>query len=168
MNSVEKIQLAHDLIVGVCRFFKLVMLASAAYWGVDYLERRLKKALVHVYPDELRLSLIGILFSYTARFVILAAALYECGVNVSALLGVIGMVGIAIGYASKTGVSNIISGFFLMLEQPFALGDTLLVDGQEGVVIAVNLFAVTVRMSDRIVRLPHDYVLKNTIVKMKK
>jgi small conductance mechanosensitive channel len=168
MSSTEKIQLVHDLLVGSLRFVKIIGLIAFGYWGIDYLENKLKRAIDHIYPDELRLTLIGVLFSYTARFVVCAAILYECGVNASALLGVFGVVGIAVGYAAKTGVANVISGFFLMLEKPFALGDTLLIDDQEGVVTAVNLFAVTVRMPDRIVRLPHDQLLKYTIIKMRK
>ena len=154
---------------------RLIVLAAMAHWGIGYLENKIKKALAHIYPDELRLSLIGSLFYYTAMSAVFVAALYECGINTSALLGIMGVIGIAVGYAAKTGVANVISGFFLMLEQPIKLGDILLIDvsdsaegKSEGKVIAVNLFAITVQMQDRTVRIPHEKLVKNNIIKLKK
>jgi len=41
------------------------------------------------------------------------------------LLGAAGVIGVAIGFASQTSVSNIISGFFLLLERPFSVGDII-------------------------------------------
>lgn len=163
-----QIQYVHYGVAIAYSCLRLIALFIFGYWGIGYLAQKMKRALGHAHLDELRLALIGGLFTYIVRFVVLVAFLYECGVNVSALLAVLGVFGVAVGYAAKTGVGNVISGFFLMMEKPFVLGDTLLIEGQEGIVTGVNLFAVTVKMADRTVRLPHDYLLKHNIVKMKK
>lgn len=146
---------------------RLIGLSVVAYYGIDYIERKINKGLTHIYPDEFRAAIIGKIFSYVAIFVILAAALHECGINVSALLGAAGVVGIAVGYAAKSSIANVISGFFLMLERPFEVGDTLVVEEVEGKVVAVNLFAVTLQMSNGVVRIPHEKLLKSIIVKIK-
>ena len=52
-----------------------------------------------------------------------------------------------------------------MIEQPFELGDLVSINGIEGTVIAVNLFAVTLKTEDgRQVRIPHEQILKNTLI----
>src|SRR5437763_1749786 len=61
--------------------------------------------------------LIGNIIFYSGILCIAIAVLYELGFNVAALLGAAGLFGVAIGFASQTSVSNIISGFFLVLER---------------------------------------------------
>ncbi|MCX7040488.1 MAG: mechanosensitive ion channel, partial [Spirochaetes bacterium] len=48
--------------------------------------------------------------TYTGFLLVLMAVLGELGVKLTALLGAAGIVGIAVGFASQTSVSNIISG----------------------------------------------------------
>jgi small-conductance mechanosensitive channel len=72
---------------------------------------------------------IGVLIEHTIFYggIILIGinVLDECGFNISTLLGAAGIIGVAVGFASQTSVSNIISGFFLLLERPFTIGDVI-------------------------------------------
>jgi small-conductance mechanosensitive channel len=45
-----------------------------------------------------------------------------------------GIVGIAIGFASQSIVSNLISGIFLMIERPINIGNPVNIDGTVGIV----------------------------------
>src|SRR5579872_3182275 len=94
--------------------------------GVPFLEWSKRKI---TYFCEQRFSrhssiMIGRIILYSGLIFIVVAILHELGFNVSALLGVAGVCGVAIGFASQTSISNIMSGFFLVLERPFSLGDT--------------------------------------------
>lgn len=144
---------------------RIILIASFGWWVIGYLKHRIKTALAHIYPDDLRVELIARVFSYTALLIVGAALCNELGIQVSALLGAAGIVGVAVGFAAQTSVANIISGLFLMIEQPFELGDQVIINGIEGTVIAVNLFAVTLKTDDgRQVRIPHEQILKNTLI----
>jgi small-conductance mechanosensitive channel len=90
--------------------------------------------------------------------------LHQLGVNLSALMGAAGILTVALGFASKTSASNIISGLFLLGERPFVVGDTLNVGGTIGEVVSINLLSVTLRTYDNLaVRVPNETLLQSSI-----
>lgn len=144
---------------------KIIVIAALGIWIVRYLRHKVKVALVQIYPDDLRVELVTSVLSYIVILIFGSALLNELGIQISGLLGAAGVLGIALGFAAQTSVANIISGLFLMIEQPFELGDILLFGGTEGTLVAVNLFAITLRTHDgRLVRIPHEQILKNSMV----
>jgi small-conductance mechanosensitive channel len=93
--------------------------------------------------------------------VAVAAALNELGFSLAPLLGAAGVLTVALGFASQTSVSNLISGLFLIGEQPFKVGDVIKVDGITGIVMSIDVMAVRVRTFDNLlVRIPNEKVLK--------
>ncbi|MCC5871810.1 MAG: mechanosensitive ion channel, partial [Gammaproteobacteria bacterium] len=67
----------------------------------------------------------GVFWFLTALVVV--TALHQLGFNLGVLLGAAGILTVAIGFASQTSASNLISGLFLLGEKPFAVGDTVMV-----------------------------------------
>lgn len=103
-------------------------------------------------------------FTYTAMTIIVISFLKSLGFEVSALLGTAGIIGIAIGFASQTSVSNIISGLFLIGERPFELNDIVSVNNETGVVISIDLLSIKLRTFDnRYVRVPNEMLIKTTL-----
>ena len=87
------------------------------------------------------------------------------GIDTSAILGAAGIAGIVIGFAAQTSVSSLISGFFLLSEKPFAVGDTIRVDSLSGVVLSVDLLSVKLRTFDNLfVRIPNETIIKSSLV----
>jgi small-conductance mechanosensitive channel len=98
---------------------------------------------------------------YTGLICIGVAVMHEFGFNVTALLGAAGIFGVAIGFASQTSISNIISGFFLVLERPFSIGDVIKVGDITGVVESIDLLSVRVcTLDNKFVRVPNETILK--------
>ena len=86
------------------------------------------------------------------------------GIDTTAILGAAGIAGIVIGFAAQTSVSSLISGFFLLSEKPFAVGDTIKVDNTTGVVLAVDLLSVKLRTFDNLyVRIPNETLIKSNL-----
>lgn len=105
--------------------------------------------------------LVGNITFYGGLIFIIVTVLHEFGFNVTALLGAAGVLGVAIGFASQTSISNIISGFFLLAERPFSVGDIIKSGDVVGYVESVDLISVRVRTLDnKLVRLPNEMVLK--------
>ena len=91
-------------------------------------------------------------------------ALNQMGLNLGAILGAAGVAGIAIGFAAQTSLSNIISGFFMIGERPFELGDVIEVDGISGTVDTIGLLSLTLRTFDnRSVRIPNETLVKTNV-----
>jgi len=99
---------------------------------------------------------------YAGVALVAALALLDMGFRIGPLLGAAGVVGIAVGFASQTSVSNIISGLFLVSEKPFAVGDVIQVGGTKGIVLSVDLLSVKLRTFDnKFVRIPNESLIKN-------
>lgn len=105
------------------------------------------------------------LFRYTALIILFAMVLNQLGFNLTALFGAAGILGVAIGFASKTSVSNMISGVFLMIERSFVVGDTIQVKSTTGTVLSIDLLSVKLKTADnRFVRLPNELLVKSEII----
>ena len=101
---------------------------------------------------------------YTGAFIIFVTLLRQLGFNLTALLGAAGIAGIAIGFASQTSVSNIISGLFLISEKPFAVGDVIKIGNTMGIILSIDLLSVKIRTFDNLfIRIPNEQLIKTEV-----
>ena len=102
---------------------------------------------------------------YIGLFFVGMASLQQLGIKPSALLGAAGIIGIALGFASQTSVSNIISGLFLIGEKPFEVGDIITVGDKKGVVLSIDLLSIKLRTFDnQFIRIPNENLIKTDVV----
>lgn len=86
-------------------------------------------------------------------------------VDITPVLGASAVAGVAIGFASQTSLSNLISGLFLVLERPFTIGDWIEVDGSFGAVHNIELLSTYIRTVDnKMVRIPNEMLAKSKLV----
>lgn len=103
--------------------------------------------------------------SYTGLAIVVFLVLNSLGINMAPLLGAAGILGIALGFASQTSISNIISGIFLIAEKPFEIGDIIKVNGNVGVVKSVDLLSVKIHGFDnRYIRIPNEVIIKTEVI----
>jgi small conductance mechanosensitive channel len=69
----------------------------------------------------------------------------QLGVNLGPLLAAVGIGGLAIGFGAQNLVRDVISGFFILLEDQVRVGDVVQLDGQGGLVEAVTLRHIRLR-----------------------
>ena len=101
---------------------------------------------------------------YLVLVLFLVSALRELGFNLGVLLGAAGILSVAVGFASQTSASNLISGLFLLGERPFAVGDVITVGNTTGEVMSVDLLSVKIRTFDnRFVRIPNEMMIKSEV-----
>jgi small conductance mechanosensitive channel len=72
-------------------------------------------------------------------------ALRELDIDITPVLTGAGIVGLAVGFGAQTLVRDIISGFFLILEDQVRVGDVTVVNGQGGLVEELNLRTIVLR-----------------------
>ena len=96
-------------------------------------------------------------------------ALNQLGFNLGVLLGAAGIFTVAIGFASQTSASNLISGLFLLGEKPFKIGDIIKVGDTVGEVLSIDLLYVKLRTFDNLfVRIPNETLIKSQVVTLTK
>ncbi len=97
-----------------------------------------------------------------------ASALSELGFELGILLGAAGILTVAVGFASQTSASNIISGIFLLGERPFEVGDMIKVDDTVGEVLSIDMLSVKLRTLDnQFVRIPNETVIKSKLTNIR-
>jgi small conductance mechanosensitive channel len=69
----------------------------------------------------------------------------QLGVDIGPVLTGAGIVGLAVGFGAQTLVRDIISGFFLILEDQVRVGDVAAINGTGGLVEAINLRTIVLR-----------------------
>lgn len=141
---------------------------------VGFIGARILRRLVERWTAPLgagRSSMLGRVVS-TALFVLAVVwALNIAGLPLSGVLGWVagaaGILGVAVGFASQTSASNIISGLFLLGERPFEEGDFVRIADVSGQVLAVELLSVKLRTYDNLyVRVPNETAMKAVIVNL--
>lgn len=106
-------------------------------------------------------TLAGRMISMLGLFLATTAALDHYGLELRVLLGAAGVLSVAAGFASQTSASNLISGWFLMFERPFTIGDTIRIGDTTGEVLSIDALSVKLRTLDNLyVRIPNETVIK--------
>ena len=94
----------------------------------------------------------------------ITVALPYLNFDLSGLLVAGGIVGLVIGFASQSVVSNLVSGLFLMFEHPIKIGDNINVAGITGSVEDIRVLSTIVKTYDGIyTRIPNEKVFTSNI-----
>ena len=135
---------------------------------IFFLSKWLRKSLTKKFTAQQAMIFEKIIF-YSGIIIILISVLNDFGFKLSHLLGAAGIIGIAVGFASQTSVSNIISGFFLIGEKPFEVNDVIKVGDTTGVVLSIDTLSVKLRTFDnKFVRIPNETLIKSEFTNITK
>lgn len=142
---------------------RVFILLAAGFPGLWLLRSGLDRVTRDRLTPQTRMVLGNFLF-YLGSFTLAMMVLHELGFKLEALLGAAGIVGVAVGFASQTSLSNLISGIFLIGERPFEVGDVISTNSVTGIVLSVDLLSVKLRTFDnRFVRIPNETLIKSEV-----
>ena len=138
---------------GAVRILGIWILAFIAYRVVKLIARRIERAADDGDPSvttsrEKRGRTISQLLSSVARVVLITLAIlltFNVFINIAPILAGAGILGLAVSFGAQSLVRDIISGFFILLEDQFAVGDVIEVAGKSGVVEEITLRVVILR-----------------------
>jgi small conductance mechanosensitive channel len=112
---------------------------------------------------------LSLLLARIAQWAVLAGMLLfaaqQVGIDVTAILAGLGILGFTLGFALQDVSKNFIAGLLLLLQQPFELGDTIQVSGFTGTIIDINLRDTELRTVDGLrVRIPNGDVFTQPVL----
>jgi small conductance mechanosensitive channel len=125
---------------GWSRLSHLLLVAAACVAimaSVKLVSRAVRKAVDDGNDDttsdaERRAETLGAVLTNAARVLVivffLLMTLQEFGVNIAPLVAGAGVAGVALGFGAQSLVKDVISGFFLLMENQFGVGDIINVD----------------------------------------
>jgi small-conductance mechanosensitive channel len=158
----DMLQMISNDQIGV--FIRVLIIVGVGLFLARLVNRILFRAFrASLNPHQMMLIRLG---SYYLLLILFALwVLQELGLNPGILLGTAGILTVAIGFASQTSMSNLISGFFLIGEKPFAVGDIIRVGDTTGEVLAIDSLSVKLRTFDNIyVRIPNELIIKSQVM----
>lgn len=110
-----------------------------------------------------RTNTLGAIVRYVATFAIIAITvimiLKEFGIEIGPILAAAGIVGLAVGFGAQSLVKDVISGFFILLEDQIRVGDVVNIAGKGGTVEKVNLRTTILRdLSGNVHYVPNGHI----------
>lgn len=99
----------------------------------------------------------------------LLTALKQLGFDLSVLLGAAGILTVALGFASQTSATNIISGMFVVGERSISVGDIIKVGENTGEVLSIDWLSIKLRTFDNLfIRVPNESIIKSQVTNFTK
>jgi small-conductance mechanosensitive channel len=152
-------------------YFSLIVITVAVMLMrlIEYgLEKPLQKAatpeqrdlLVTFFPLLYRLLQVGIVMAS------LAVILQNFGFNLSALLAILGLGGLAVSLAAKETLADMISGLIILIEHPYQIGDRIKIETMDtwGDVESIGVRTTRIRTLDnRLVIVPNAVIGRNQV-----
>lgn len=93
------------------------------------------------------IKLLENIITYVVNFISLIMILEICGLDVKALLAGAGIIGLAVGFGAQSLVKDIITGFFIIFEDHFSVGDYIKINTFEGEVLEIGLRTTKIKSS---------------------
>jgi small conductance mechanosensitive channel len=161
---------------------RVVLIFAAAYFGLKFLRlaiNRLESLLIRAGETTETVpgtamkrirTLMSVLWTIVfgvVWFVAVVTVLTEIGVNVAPLLASASVVGLAVGFGAQNLVKDLVSGFFLILENQIRVGDVAIINGTGGLVETITFRTIVLRDEAAVVHVfPNGSI--NTLANMSK
>jgi small conductance mechanosensitive channel len=141
----------------------LVLVVFYIVWRI--LNLLLKTTLKKSSVDNTTVIFIQTLVKYSLLIIGLITALGSAGIQISAVLASLGIVGLTVGFAAKDALSNIISGILIYLDRPFVIGDLVEIDNYYGKVDRITLRSTRVVTVDgKMLAVPNTEIINKTVI----
>ena len=120
-----------------------------------------------LYMDEKRArTLQGLLKSilqYTVYFITIVLVLQEFNIDTTSIIAGAGIIGLAVGVGAQNLVRDIISGFFIILEDQYSVGDYVVLGDMSGFVEEIGFRVTSLRDANGVLHIiPNGAVSKVT------
>ena len=151
-----------------------LIISLIIFIGTWYLNRFLQKAIIKLgHQHKLEETLIKAVQNLTYIFIYSVGAtlfLENLHIQMSAVMGTLGVVAIGVGFALQTALANMTSGMFLLFYKPFFIGDYISSDKPkfQGKIIDINLRITTLDHEGNIILIPNHSLFTATVTVHKK
>ena len=139
-NSVIRIILTMIVMVWLTRGFKILSLLLRVLSDLHNRYKMIQRKTVPLFDLVGKIALVA-----TGSYFILLI----WGINPTAWLASAGVIGIAVGFAAKDTLSNLFSGFFIIADTPYKVGDFIVLSsGERGMVTNVGIRSTRILTRD--------------------
>ncbi|WP_372948485.1 mechanosensitive ion channel family protein [Mariniphaga sp.] len=133
--------------------------------AVIYFIAFLVKKILPLKWSRQRKMIIDRAVQYTGFIILVLIVISELEISLAPIFGAAGVIGLVVGIASQTSIGNIISGFFLVSEKSFEIGDVIRIGDKTGTVYSIDLLSIKIRTFDNLlIRIPNQTVISTELI----
>ena len=142
-----------ESIIGLVSIYTLKIVIALAIFLIGkrlarFASNIVKKMLLKAKVDEMLTNFLTNITYGLGIAVVVLAALGQLGIETTSFIAILGAVGLAVGLAFQSTLSNISAGVMLVIFRPFSIGDFIEAGGVAGVVEELNLFNTVFKTGD--------------------
>lgn len=155
------ITISPEMIDKIVRILLTLVIGLSVVYGLAYAVRR---TITRKMTKQSRIVVNrGIV--YTGLVILFFIVFRMLEVDLTALFGAAGILGIVIGVASQTSLGNIVSGLFLVSEKSFEIGDVVRIGDKSGKVFSIDLLSIKIKTFDNLLlRIPNQTVISTELI----
>ncbi|OCG35172.1 mechanosensitive ion channel domain-containing protein [Gilliamella sp. Gris1-4] len=130
-----------------------------------FISNQLKRILSNRHVDPTVVKFVSALAYYATIVMTLVAVLGQLGVQTASIVAVIGAAGLAVGLALQGSLSNFAAGVILIIFRPFKVGETVIINSQQGIIDSIQIFSTSiVTPTNELVIIPNSQVVSANII----
>jgi small-conductance mechanosensitive channel len=159
---------------GLGQSISVVVLTLLGYWLIRYIILRRFETLATKTSNDLDDRLVHFLKQFLwviALFLMVALVLKINNIAISPLLAGAGIFGVALGFAAKETIADILSGIFLIADRPVRVGDRVKIDsighhwGGWGDIVDIGIRRTQVRNTDGVIVNYPNSLFSNSVIR---
>lgn len=135
------------------------------WWFAKRAGTAVRKILTKSKTDAGLVTFLGSLTTIALKALVMVTAITQLGIEMTSFVAILGAAGLAVGMAFSGTLANFAGGVMILLFKPFRVGDTILVQAQQGQVREIHIFYTYLYTGDnKVIVLPNGPVANGNIV----
>lgn len=155
----------HAVVSGILFIVNMVILATIAFRMLDEMLNRYGNRLAGEEMSRQLMPLVQKLCSIFLFGTALIITMKHFSYDILSLVTALGVGSLAIGLAAKDTMANMVSGFTLMIDRPFRIGDRIQLGSQVGDVVDIGLRSTKIKGGDNTyLIIPNSELCNSTLI----
>jgi len=160
MNLDDSKYFSPEVLEKILRMAIILGVGILIIWAITFTVKKLLPSSL----SKQRQMIINRFVRYSGVVILFFVIVAELNINLTAIFGAAGIIGVVVGVASQTSIGNIVSGFFLVSEKPFELGDVIKIGDKSGTVYSIDLLSIKIKTFDNLLlRIPNQTVISTEV-----
>jgi len=155
------------LIINVPKIIVALIILIIGFWLIRILTKWLRKILERrQFNASLRYFLLN-LVAISLQVFLIVIAMQTAGFKLTFFTAIVAGLSVAAGLALSGTLQNFVSGILILILHPYRVGDTVVMQGQQGVVDSILLFYTVVKTFDnKTIIVPNGQLSNNVIINL--
>lgn len=146
------------------RIATALLILFVGLWLTSFLTKIFKKILLQREVEITLTNFLGNVIFWTLRIILFITVISKLGVETSSFVAILGAAGLAVGLSLQGSLSNFAGGILIILFKPFRVGDTIEVQGEQGIVSEILIFSTKmITSNNQVVYIPNGMLSNGKI-----